>query len=376
VAAVKKRAAGAKKRPSKPKSAPKPKAAVRVQPAIDRDLENKTVLVTGGAGFIGSNFIRYVLDRYRRTRVINLDKLTYAGNRDNLKDLENDSRYEFIRADIRDKDAVAGVMGRVQGVVHFAAETHVDRSIQDAGEFVLTDVHGTWVLLEALRRAPQVEFFLHVSTDEVYGSRDKGFFNEADPLNPSSPYSASKAGADRMVYAYWVTYGVPVFIIRPSNNFGPYQHPEKFIPLFVTHALEGKDVPLYGKGENVRDWLFVEDCCRAVETLVLRGKPGEVYNAGANHEVKNIAIAERILSLLGKPKSLIKFVPDRLGHARRYALDCKKIHRLGWKPEKALASQLERTVRWYRENENWWRKIKERSQDFRAFYDSYYKDRK
>jgi len=236
-------------------------------------------------------------------------------------------------------------------------------------------VHGTWVLLEALRRAPRVEFFLHVSTDEVYGSRDKGFFNEADPLNPSSPYSASKAGADRMVYAYWVTYGLSVFIIRPSNNFGPYQYPEKFIPLFVTNALEGKDLPLYGKGENVRDWLFVEDCCRAVETLVLRGKPGEVYNTGANHEVKNIAIAERILSLLGKPKSLIKFVPDRLGHDRRYALDCNKIQRLGWKPEKAFDSQLERTVRWYQENEAWWRKIKERSQDFRAFYDSYYKDR-
>jgi len=372
----KKRAAGAKKRSPKRNSESRPKAAKRVQPSNDRSLENKTILVTGGAGFIGSNFIRYFLGRYPRTRVINLDKLTYAGNLDNLKDLEADPRYEFIRADIRDKDAVAGVMGRVQGVVHFAAETHVDRSIQDAGEFVLTDVHGTWVLLEALRRAPQVEFFLHVSTDEVYGSRDKGFFSEADPLNPSSPYSASKAGADRMVYAYWVTYGLPVFIVRPSNNFGPYQYPEKFIPLFVTNALEGRDLPLYGKGENVRDWLFVEDCCRAVETLVLRGKPGEVYNAGANHEVKNIVIAERILSMLGKPKSLIKFVPDRLGHDRRYALDCKKIHRLGWKPEKAFDSQLERTVRWYRENEAWWRRIKERSQDFRAFYDSYYKDRK
>jgi dTDP-glucose 4,6-dehydratase len=344
-------------------------------PALERKLEDKTLLVTGGAGFIGSNFIRYLLAHYPQTRVINLDKLTYAGNLDNLWDVESDPRYVFVRGDIRDREVVAEVMPQVQGVVHFAAETHVDRSIMDAGEFVLTDVHGTWVLLEALRREPGVEFFLHVSTDEVYGSRERGFFREGDPLNPSSPYSASKAGADRMVYAYRVTYGLPVMIIRPSNNFGPYQYPEKFIPLFITNALEGKDLPLYGKGGNVRDWLFVEDCCRAVETLIRRGAPGEVYNAGANQEVRNIDVAEKIVKFLGKPRTIIKPVADRLGHDRRYALDCRKLRALGWKPEKAFNAQLEKTVRWYRDNESWWRKIKERSAEFQSFYDSYYKDK-
>lgn len=353
-----------------------PKPAARPSRPAGRTLDDKTLLVTGGAGFIGSNFIRYLLGRYPTARVINLDKLTYAGNPDNLKDVESDPRYEFIKADIRDKAAVTEVMERVQGVVHFAAETHVDRSILDAGEFVLTDVHGTWVLLETLRRAPWVEFFLHVSTDEVYGSRDKGFFRESDPLNPSSPYSASKAGADRMAYAYWVTYRVPIIIVRPSNNFGPYQFPEKFIPLFVTNALEGKDLPLYGKGENVRDWLFVEDCCRAMETLVLRGKPGEAYNAGANQEVRNADVARKIVSLLGKPQSIIKQVPDRLGHDLRYALDCRKIQALGWRAEKDFGAQLKKTVFWYRDNEAWWRKLKERGKDFQAFYDSYYRDRK
>jgi len=348
----------------------------RVKIYIERRLEGRTVLVTGGAGFIGSNFIRHLLGRYPRTRVVNFDKLTYAGNLDNLKDLQDDPRYEFIQADIRDKEAVAKAMGRVQGVVHFAAETHVDRSIQDAGEFVLTDVYGTWVLLEEMRRASRIEFFLHVSTDEVYGSRDQGFFREGDSLNPSSPYSASKAGADRMAYAYWVTFKLPIMIIRPSNNFGPFQYPEKFIPLFITNALEGKDLPLYGKGENVRDWLFVGDCCRAVETVVRRGSPGEAYNAGANQEVRNIDAAERIIALLGKPRSLIKPVADRLGHDRRYAVDCTKIRSLGWKPETAFEDSLRRTVRWYRENEAWWRKIKERSKDFQTFYTVNYKTEK
>ena len=379
MAAPKKKAAVKKPAPkpaAKAKGAPMPRAK-KPRPAApgERSLENKTLLVTGGAGFIGSNFIRYILGRYPKTKVINFDKLTYAGNLDNLWDIEADPRYEFVRGDIRDRDAVAEVMDRVQGIVHFAAETHVDRSILDAGEFVLTDVHGTWVLLEALRREPEVEFFLHVSTDEVYGSRAQGYFDEEAPLNPSSPYSASKAGADRMAFAYHVTYGLPIMIIRPSNNFGPYQYPEKFIPLFASHAIEGKDLPLYGKGENVRDWLFVEDCCRAVETLILRGKPGEVYNAGANQEVKNIDVARKIVDFLGKSRNLIKLVPDRQGHDLRYALDCKKIHSLGWKAEKNFDKQLEKTVRWYKDNENWWRKIKERGKDFQAFYDSNYKNR-
>ena len=342
----------------------------------ERQIDGKTLLVTGGAGFIGSNFIHFLLRRYPGIRLINFDKLTYAGNLDNLKDIENDARYEFVRGDIRDRELVRGLYERVQGVVHFAAETHVDRSILDAGEFVLTDVYGTFVLLESLKSAPRIEFFLHVSTDEVYGSRSEGFFIEDDPLNPSSPYAASKAGADRLAYAYHVTHGFPVVIARPSNNFGPFQYPEKFIPLFVTNALEDKPLPLYGRGENVRDWLYVEDCCGAVDLLVRRGRIGEAYNVGAGNEVRNIGVAERICNLLGKPRSLITPVADRLGHDRRYALDCAKIRALGWKPEAEFEAALAATVRWYRENEGWWRKIKDRSPDFQAFYDTYYKERK
>jgi len=341
----------------------------------ERCLEDQTLLVTGGAGFIGSNFIHYILKKYPHLKIINLDKLTYAGNLDNLKDIEGDSRYEFIHGDIQDRELVQKIFKRAQGVVHFAAETHVDRSILDAGDFVLTDVFGTFILLDTLKNS-DVEFFIHVSTDEVYGSRDEGFFKEDDPLNPSSPYAASKAGADRLAYSYWVTYGLPIIILRPSNNFGPYQYPEKFIPLFVTNAMEDKNLPLYGKGTNVRDWLFVEDNCRAVDLVVQKGKPGEVYNVGANCEVQNIDIAERIVDILGKPKSLIKFVPDRLGHDRRYALDCKKIHALGWDIERDFDEALDSTVMWYKKNTDWWRKIKEKSKEYKKFYEAYYKDRK
>jgi len=344
--------------------------------AIERPIDGKTLLVTGGAGFIGSNFIRYLLREYPRTKIINLDKLTYAGNPDNLKDVEKDPRYEFIHGDIRDREAVRAIFPRVQGVVHFAAETHVDRSILDAGEFILTDVYGSFVLFEALKTAPHIEFFLHISTDEVYGSRDKGFFKETDSLHPSSPYAASKAGADRLAYAYHVTYGLPIIILRPSNNFGPYQYPEKFIPLFVTNALEDKELPLYGQGTNVRDWLYVEDNCRAIDLLMRSGKAGEAYNIGAANEVQNVSIAEQICGLLGKPRNLIKLVPDRLGHDRRYALECRKIHALGWRPEKNFTEALASTVRWYQENGEWWRKIKERSRDFKTFYETYYRDRK
>ena len=341
----------------------------------ERRIEDQTLLVTGGAGFIGSNFIHYMLQHYPRCRLINLDKLTYAGNLDNLKDVEEDPRYEFIHGDIRDRELVRKIFKRVQGVVHFAAETHVDRSILDAGEFVLTDVFGTFVLLEALKNS-DVEFFIHVSTDEVYGSREKGYFKEDDPLCPSSPYAASKAGADRLAYAYCVTYGLPVIILRPSNNFGPNQYPEKFIPLFVTNALEEKTLPLYGKGTNVRDWLYVEDNCHAIDLVMRKGKVGEAYNIGANNEVQNITVAERIVDLLGKPKNLIKLVPDRLGHDKRYALDCRKIRALGWKPETKFDEALSSTVRWYKENPDWWRKIKEKSKDFKAFYTKYYRHRK
>ena len=343
--------------------------------AEERRIEDLTLLVTGGAGFIGSNFIHYMLDHYPRCKIINLDKLTYAGNLDNLKDVEKDPRYEFIHGDIRDRELVRNIFKRVQGVVHFAAETHVDRSILDAGEFVLTDVYGTFVLLDALKNS-DIKFFIHVSTDEVYGSREEGYFKEDDPLCPSSPYAASKVGADRLAYSYWVTYGLPIIILRPSNNFGPYQYPEKFIPLFVTNALEGKNLPLYGKGANVRDWLYVEDNCRAIDLVMRMGKIGEAYNVGANNEVQNITIAERIVDLLEKPKSLIKFVPDRLGHDKRYAVDCRKIHALGWKPEKEFDKALASTVRWYQENTDWWQKIKEKSKDFKSFYEEYYRNRK
>ncbi len=343
--------------------------------AEERRIEDLTVLVTGGAGFIGSNFIHYMLKQYPNCKLINLDKLTYAGNLDNLKDVEDDPRYEFIQGDIRDKELVRKTFKRVQGVVHFAAETHVDRSILDAGEFILTDVYGSFVLFEALKDS-EIEFFIHVSTDEVYGSRDEGYFKENDSLNPSSPYSASKAGADRLAYAYWVTYGLPILILRPSNNFGPYQYPEKFIPLFVTNALEGKSLPLYGEGTNVRDWLYVEDNCRAVDLVMRMGKLGEAYNVGANNEVQNIVVAERIVELLGKPKSLIKFVADRLGHDRRYALDCQKIHALGWNPEADFDEALSLTVRWYQENTGWWQKIKDKSKEFKSFYDKYYRTRR
>ena len=342
----------------------------------ERVLDGKTILVTGGAGFIGSNFVRMMLARYPNIRIINLDALTYAGNLDNLRDVGCDPRYEFIQGDIRNKELVTGIFERVQGVFHFAAETHVDRSIVDAGEFVLTDVFGTFILLEALRRSPHIEFFIHVSTDEVYGSRDEGFFKETDALNPSSPYAASKAGADRLAYAYHVTYGLPVVIVRPSNNYGSHQYPEKFIPLFTTNAMEGKSLPLYGKGLNVRDWLFVEDNCRGIELAARRGAFGEAYNIGANDEHRNIDVAKRIVKLLGKSKDMIKFVPDRLGHDRRYALNCRKLRALGWRTEVSFEAGLERTVQWYLENEDWWRKIKERSADFKSFYDAYYKDRK
>lgn len=340
---------------------------------VKRPLDGKTLLVTGGAGFIGSNFIHFLLGRYPNIRIINLDKLTYAGNLDNMRDVESDQRYEFVCGDIRDRDLVQKIYKRVQGVFHFAAETHVDRSIMDAGEFVSTDVFGTFILLEALRRSPHIEFFIHVSTDEIYGSRDEGLFKETDPLNPSSPYAASKAGADRLAYAYFVTYGVPIIIVRPSNNYGPYQYPEKFIPLFITNALEEKPLPLYGKGANVRDWLYVEDNCQAIEIVAKKGLIGEAYNIGANDERRNIDVARRIVKFLKKKTDLIQFVPDRLGHDRRYALNCRKIRTLGWEPEIEFDEGLTQTITWYIKNEALWRKIKERSTEFRAFYDGYYK---
>ncbi len=340
----------------------------------ERKLDGHTFLVTGGAGFIGSNLIHYLLRTYPDCRVINLDKLTYAGNLENLRDVETDHRYEFVQGDIRDRETVRPLFERANMVVHLAAETHVDRSIVDAGEFVLTDVYGSFILFEALRES-DVSLFLHISTDEVYGSRESGFFCEEDPLNPSSPYAASKAGADRLAYSYVVTYGLPIIILRPSNNYGPFQYPEKFIPLFATQALEDKPLPLYGKGNNVRDWLYVEDHCRAMVQVLRRGRLGEVYNIGAQAEVPNLKVAERIVDILGKPRELITFVQDRLGHDLRYALDCSRIHALGWRPQQTFEQGLELTLDWYRSHEGWWRRLKNRSDDFNKFHAAYYKDR-
>jgi len=329
--------------------------------STERTLEGKTVLVTGGAGFIGSHFVRAVLKQHKQTRVVNLDKLTYAGNLDNLRDVAEDPRYEFVLGDIRDKALVRKLFARVQGVVHFAAETHVDRSIYDAGEFVLTNVHGTYTLLDALRAFPAVEFFVHISTDEVYGSRPGRAARETDPLQPSSPYAATKAAGDHLARAYHVTYGLPTIVLRPSNTYGPGQFPEKLIPLFLTNALEGKTLPVFGDGMNVRDWLFVEDHCRAVEAAVLKGRSGAVYNVGGGSELANIDLAKRILDALEAPRELIQFVPDRPGHDRRYAMDSGLIRALGWEPEVPFAEGLKRTVRWYAANKSWWRKVRTRS---------------
>jgi dTDP-glucose 4,6-dehydratase len=327
----------------------------------ERTLDGKTILVTGGAGFIGSHFIRMVLRRHPAARVVNLDKLTYAGNLDNLQDVHDDPRYEFILGDIRDKALVRSVFARVQGVVHFAAETHVDRSIYDAGEFVLSNVHGTYMLLDTLRAFPAVEFFIHVSTDEVYGSRTGRAARESDPLQPSSPYAATKAAGDHLARAYHVTYGLPTIVLRPSNTFGPCQFPEKLIPLFLTNALEGKTIPVFGDGLNVRDWLYVEDHCRAVEAAVLKGRNGSVYNVGGGVELTNIEVARRILAALDASRELIQFVPDRPGHDRRYAMDSGLVRALGWEPETPFAEGLKKTVRWYASNRSWWRKVRTRS---------------
>ncbi len=317
----------------------------------------RKLLVTGGAGFIGSNFIRHMLQKHDDVSIINLDKLTYAGNLDNLKDLESDPRYRFVRGDICDEAIVESVMTGVNALVNFAAESHVDRSIGKPDDFIQTDIFGVFVLLEASRRHG-VDRFVQISTDEVYGSTEDGFFKESDALMPSSPYAASKAGADRLAYSYFVTYGLPVVIPRSSNNFGPYQYPEKLISLFVTNALDDIALPIYGDGKNIRDWLFVTDNCEAIDLILERGKDGEVYNVGAGNERNNLEITDIILRDLDKPDSLKTFVEDRKGHDRRYALDIRKIRQLGWEPRHGFDEAMRETVTWYRDNRWWWEKLK------------------
>lgn len=319
------------------------------------------LFITGGCGFIGSNFIRHMLNKYPDYEIINLDALTYAGNPENLRDIEDDRRYRFVEGRIEDAVAIKRLVQDVDAVVHFAAESHVDRSIKDALPFLTTNVIGTYTLLEAAKTA-SLRKFIHISTDEVYGTlADEGKFTEETPLRPNSPYSASKASGDMLVRAYYETYGFPAIIVRPSNNYGLYQFPEKFIPLMITNIIDNIPIPVYGEGKNIRDWLFVEDNCRAIDLILHNGKDGEAYNVGGNAEMRNIDITRNILSLMDRDEGLITFVKDRPGHDYRYALDNTKIEReLGWKPSSDINALLKKTVAWYRENEWWWRPLKKR----------------
>ena len=330
------------------------------------------VLVTGGAGFIGSNFVRHALQTHSDWRVTTLDKLTYAGRLETLKDVIDHPRHRFVRGDIADAEVAAPLVHAAEIVVHFAAETHVDRSILQAGEFIKTDVIGAFVLLEAARAAPNLRCFVQISTDEVYGSVLQGSSVETDELRPRNPYSASKAGADRLAYSYWATYGIPVVVTRASNNYGPFQFPEKVIPLFITNAFDNIKVPLYGAGLNIRDWLHVMDHCRGVDVVIEQGKPGEVYNIGGGNEVANVDLTSMLLRLAERSESLIEKVQDRKGHDLRYSLDTAKLRSLGWQPEVPFEEGLKGTVRWYRENEWWWRPIKDEDPAFRAYYKTQY----
>jgi len=315
------------------------------------------ILVTGGAGFIGSNYIRYMLTKYRDIKIVNMDLLTYSGRLENLHDVMKDPRHEFIKGDIRNRKKVQEAMKEgCNVVINFAAETHVDRSIAEADSFITTDVYGTYILLEAARNY-NVEKFVQISTDEVYGSIKKGSSKETDHLDPSSPYSASKTAADLMALAFYKTYGLPVVITRSSNNFGPYQHLEKLIPKMTVRALHNQPLPLYGDGQQVRDWLYVADNCEAIDTITWKGALGEVYNIASENEHTNIEIATLILQNLGKSQSLITFVPDRPGHDRRYSLDTSKIKKLGWRPKHPFEDAVKKTVEWYAKNEWWWKPL-------------------
>jgi dTDP-glucose 4,6-dehydratase len=333
------------------------------------------LLVTGGCGFIGSHFIRHVLESRRgAVSVVNLDKLTYAANPANLADVAESPDYRFVRGDIVDPDVVGVAMEGCDTVVNFAAETHVDRSLLGDASFIETDVRGVFVLLEEAKRLG-VRKFIQISTDEVYGSIPSGSFTEDSALNPRNPYAASKAGGDRLAYSYWASYSLPVVITRASNNYGPHQYPEKLIPLFVTNAIDGMPLPLYGDGRNVRDWLFVRDHAAAIDFLLDAGQPGEAYNVAGGNEAENIEITRRVLRELGKPESLIRFVDDRPGHDRRYSLDSSKLSRLGFSSATPFEQGLSETIRWYRDHEPWWRPIKERDAAYREFYRSQYGQR-
>ncbi len=335
----------------------------------------KNILVTGGAGFIGSNFVRYMLNKYPDYKVVNFDALTYAGNLENLIEIENNPNYVFVKGDICNKEEVGRVFHQysVDSAVHFAAESHVDRSILGPAIFVQTNVMGTNVLLDVSREAG-IEKFLHVSTDEVYGSLGAtGYFTEETPLHANSPYSASKAASDLLVLAYHRTFGFPGIVTRCSNNYGPYQFPEKLIPLIIANALNDKSLPVYGDGLNVRDWLYVEDHCSALDVVLHGGTFGEVYNIGGHNECKNIEIVKLTLKELGKPESLITYVKDRPGHDRRYAIDASKIQKeLGWIPAHKFEEGIEETIQWYLKNRKWWERII--SGDYKKYYELQYRE--
>jgi dTDP-glucose 4,6-dehydratase len=333
----------------------------------------KNILVTGGCGFIGSEFVRLQLLSYPDVHVVNLDKLTYAGNLENLAAVQNDPRYEFVRGDIADRELIDSLLARrsFDGVVNFAAESHVDRSLLDSGPFVRTNIVGTQVLLDACRKV-NVPRYVQVSTDEVYGSLGAtGFFTEETPLAPNSPYSASKAAADMLVRAYHHSFGFPAVVTRCSNNYGPYQFPEKLLPLFITNLFEDKQVPVYGSGQNVRDWIHVTDHCRGIDAALRRGRPGEVYNFGGRTEKTNLEITHLLLDLIGKPRSLIRYVTDRPGHDLRYAIDCAKSEReLGWRPEVPFDQGLQDTIEWYRGHGDWVSRVK--SGEYMKYYEQQY----
>ena len=335
------------------------------------------LLITGGAGFIGSNFVLYVLETVADVRVVNLDSLTYCGNLENLAAVENDSRHKFVKIDIRDRQAVAEQVAaeKPHAVINFAAESHVDRSIENPEVFAETNVLGTLSLLEAARKAG-TEVYLQISTDEVYGSLGKsGAFSENSPIQPNSPYAASKAAADQFVRAYYHTYGMDTRITRCSNNYGPFQFPEKLIPLMITNAMEDRALPVYGDGLNVRDWIYVIDHCRAIMAALVKGRAGEVYNIGGVHELSNIEVVRTIVRAVGADESLIKYVADRPGHDLRYAIDSSKARRvLGWEPEVTFEEGIGRTLAWYRDNSNWWERIK--SGEYREYYEKMYGNRK
>ena len=331
----------------------------------------KKMMVTGSAGFIGSNFVKYELEKYPELRIVSYDKLTYAGNPDNLKDLDPD-RHSFVKGDVADPGALREALEGCDAVVNFAADSHVDRSIMEASDFIRTNVSGVHNILEASREF-EVERVLLVSTDEVYGSIREGSFVEDDPIHPRNPYSASKAGGDMMGLAHFETFRTPVVITRGSNTYGPNQYPEKVLPLFVTNAIDDQPLPLYGDGTNVREWLYVDDHCSGIDCALRKGEPGEIYNVSSGHERQNIVLTNRILELVGKGEELIKHVEDRPGHDWRYSIDSSKLHALGWKPETDWDDGIAATVRWYQDNEWWWRKIKDG--EFKEYYEKQYGER-